>query len=67
MIQAAVIRAINELLEKRGILQNPGEEMGDYVARGLGISARQAEIFLQAVHDGTPLEEAERQARIPAG
>ncbi|MDQ2901587.1 MAG: hypothetical protein M3Y07_17590 [Acidobacteriota bacterium] len=66
MIQAAVIRAINELLEKRGILQNPGEEMGDYVARGLGISAQQTEEFLQAVHDGVPLEEAERKARIPA-
>lgn len=66
MIQAAVIRAINELLEKHGVLQRPGEEMGDYVARGLGISAQRAEVFLQAVHDGVPLEEAERKARIPA-
>ena len=65
MIQATVIRAINELLEKRGIMQNPGEEMGDYVARGLGISAEQADVFLQAVHDGVPLEEAERKAKIP--
>lgn len=65
MIQAAVIRAINELLEKRGIMQKPGEEMGDYVARGLGISAEQAEAFLQAVHDGVPLEEAERKAKLP--
>ncbi len=65
MIQAAVIRAVNELLEKRGTMQNPGEEMGDYVARGLGISAQQAEVFLRAVHDGVPLEEAERKAKIP--
>ena len=64
MISAPVIKGVQELLEGRGVLQTPGEQFGDFVARGLGISARQTEILLGALHDGHDLEVAIRAADI---
>ena len=64
MITANVIRAVQDLLKERGIEQRPNERLGDYVARGLGISDGEAEAFLEAVHDGASIEEAERKAGI---
>jgi hypothetical protein len=64
MIAANVVSAVQELLTERGIEQRSGERLGDYVARGLGISDAQAEAFLQAVHDGATVEEAAAQAGI---
>ena len=64
MITAPVTRAIEELLRGRGIEQKPGELLGDYVARGLGISASQAETFLERLHQGRTLEEAMADAGI---
>jgi len=64
MITANVVQAVQELLKERGIVQEPNERLGDYVARGLGISDAQAEAFLDAVHDGASIEDAERQAGI---
>ena len=64
MITANVVQAVQELLKERGIEQRPGERLGDYVARGLGITDAQAEAFLEAVHDGASIEDAERKAGI---
>jgi hypothetical protein len=64
MISAEVIKGVQELLEGRGVQQRPDEKFGDFVARGLGISARQAEILLDALHDGHDVEDAARAAEI---
>lgn len=64
MITANVIRAVQDLLKERGIEQRPNERLGDYVARGLGVSDAEAEAFLEALHDGASLDEAERKAGI---
>ena len=64
MIAANVVHAVQELLQERGIEQRPGERLGDYVARGLRISDAQADAFLEAVHDGASIDEAETRAGI---
>ena len=45
MISAEVIKGVKELLEAQGVVQKSDERFGDFVARGLGISARQTEIL----------------------
>lgn len=64
MITANVVRAVEELLKERGIEQREGERLGDYVARGLHLSEAEATAFLQHVHDGDTVEEAQRKAGI---
>ena len=64
MISAEVIKGVQELLEDRGVHQRPNENFGDFVARGLGISAHQAEALLEALHDGHTVEESARIAGI---
>jgi hypothetical protein len=64
MITGNFVKAVQELLQERGIEQRSGERLGDYVARGLGISDAQADAFLEAVHDGATVEEAEAQVGI---
>jgi hypothetical protein len=64
MISAEVIKGVQELLEACGIHQRPNENFGDFVARGLGISAHQAEVLLEALHDGHTVEESARIAGI---
>ena len=64
MISAEVIKGVQELLEGRGVQQRAGEKFADFVARGLGISARQTEILLDALHDGQDVEDAARAANI---
>lgn len=64
MITANVIKAVHEVLQERGIEQRPNERLGDYVARGLGVSDAKAEAFLQYVHDGLSGEEAMVKAGI---
>jgi hypothetical protein len=66
MINAPVIKAVQELLQDRGIAQRQNERLGDYVARGLGISAAQAETLLEALHEGCTIEEAQRRAGVEA-
>lgn len=66
MISAEVIKGVQQLLEKRGVEQKPNEKFGDFVARGLGISARQAEALLQSLHNGNSVEKAVRAADIGA-
>ena len=55
---------MQELLEGRGVQQKAGEKFGDVVARELGISARQTEILLEALHDGHDVDDAVRAAEI---
>jgi hypothetical protein len=64
MISAEVIKGVQELLEGRGVQQKAGEKFGDVVARELGISARQTEILLEALHDGHDVDDAVRAAEI---
>jgi len=64
MITANVIKAVHDVLQERGIEQQPNERLGDYVARGLGVSDARAEAFLEYVHDGASAEEAKQKAGI---
>jgi hypothetical protein len=64
MISAEVIKGVKELLEAQGVVQKSDERFGDFVARGLGISARQTEILLDSLHEGHSVEDAMRAADI---
>jgi hypothetical protein len=64
MISAEVIKGVQELLENRGVSPKADERFGDFVSRGLGISARQSEVLLQSLHDGDTVEEAIQAAEI---
>jgi hypothetical protein len=64
MITANVIKAVHDVLRERGIEQRPNERLGDYVARGLGVSDAKAEAFLEYVHDGASADEAKQKAGI---
>lgn len=64
MINAEVIKGVQELLENHGVTQNQGERMGDYVARGLHISSAQAETLLASLHDGAEVDQAVAAAGI---
>ena len=64
MISAEVIKGVHELFEGRGLHQKPGEQFGNFVARGLGISARQTEILLDTLHNGHDVDDAIRAADI---
>jgi len=66
MISAEVIKGVQELLENCGIHQRRDENFGNFIARGLEISAHQAEALLEALHDGRTVEEAVRIAGIDA-
>ena len=65
MIHAETIKAVQQLLQERGIDQRQQERLGDYVARGLDISPAEAERFLEALHDGCSVVEARSIAGIP--
>jgi fructose-1-phosphate kinase PfkB-like protein len=58
MVSAEAIKGVNDLLLERGIEQKPDERIADFVARGLGITAQQADVLLQAMHSGVPVDEA---------
>lgn len=64
MIHAETVKAVQELLKDRGIEQRENETWGDYVARGLGVSAGKAEAFLEALHRGCSIGEAQMVAGI---
>lgn len=66
MISAQVLKGIEELLGQRGVRVRNGENMGDAVARELGISPTQAERLLETLHDGGTVEEAIQRANITA-
>jgi hypothetical protein len=57
MISAEVIKGVQELLVERGVEQKADEKFSDFVARGLGISARQTEILLESLHDGKDVDD----------
>ena len=58
MVSAEAIKGVNDLLRERGIEQKPNERVADYIARGLGITAQQADVLLQAMHSGVSVDEA---------
>lgn len=64
MIEAETVKAVQQLLQRRGIQQHSNEPLGDYVARGLRVSAGKAAAFLDALHNGSTIEEARRTAGI---
>ena len=64
MISAEVIKSVQQLLQERGIEQKTNEKFGDYVARGLGISSRQADLFLQLLNEGKSVDGAIKIAEI---
>lgn len=64
MIEANVIKGVHEILGEHGPQPGPGERLSDYVARALKISGAQAEVFLEALHDGSTPEQAAAKAEI---
>jgi len=58
MVSAEAIKGVNDLLRERGIEQKPDERVADYVARGLSITAQQADVLLQSMHSGVSVDEA---------
>lgn len=58
MVEAITVKAVQELLQEKGIEQLPNEPIGDYLARGLGITDAQAQAFLQAIDEGKTIEQA---------
>jgi hypothetical protein len=64
MINAEVIKGVQQVLGEHSVHQQVDERFGDFVARGLGISARQADIFLESLHDGAIVDEALLMAEI---
>jgi hypothetical protein len=64
MISAEVIKGVQQVLGEHGTHQKTDERFGDFVARGIGISARQADIFLASLHDGGTVEDALLAAEI---
>jgi DNA-directed RNA polymerase specialized sigma24 family protein len=64
VIDANVIRGVHDLLGEHGATPRPAEPFSDFVARALNLSRRQAEVFLQALHDGLTTEEATAKAEI---
>ena len=64
MIHAETVKAVQELLKDRGIEPRQDESWGDYVARGLGVSSAKAQAFLDALHRGCSVGEAQLVAGI---
>ena len=64
MISVEVEAAILHLLHDHGLKQLPDEKLGDFVARGLDITAKQANAFLAALNDGNTIEDAQLIAGI---
>ncbi len=65
MINAEVLKAVQDLLHEQGVEQKQKEHLADYVARGLDLSPAQTEAFLEALHSGKTVEEAQDIAGIP--
>jgi hypothetical protein len=58
MVSAEAIKGVNDLLREHGVEQKPKERVSDYVARGLGITPRQADVLLQSMHSGVSVDQA---------
>jgi hypothetical protein len=67
MIQAPVLKAVQDLLHESGIEKRADERLSDYIARGLDLSGPQAETFIEALHHGKTVEEAQAEAHIVPG
>jgi hypothetical protein len=66
MIHAETVKAVQELLQERGIKPKENERLGDYVARGLDIPEAKAQTFLELLHEGRSVEDARQAAGIAA-
>ena len=64
MITAPVLNAVQQLLQERGYVKETDERLGDYIARGLDLSSSQAETFIEALHEGKTLEQAQTEAGV---
>jgi len=64
VIEANVIKGVHEMLGEHGPQPEPGERLSDYVARAFKISGAQAEVLLEALHDGATPDEAAAKAAI---
>jgi hypothetical protein len=64
MISAPVLNAVQQLLHERGIQKRADERLGDYVARGLNVTASQAQVLIEALHQGKTLDEAQAEAGV---
>jgi len=67
MISAEVEAAVAHLLHEHGLKQLPGENLGDFVARGVDTTSVQANSLLTGLHVGNTIEEAQAMAGIEAG
>lgn len=64
MVNPNVMRAVGEALEAHDVQPQPGEHLADAAARALRISPAEAKIWLDALDEGCPVEEANRRAGI---
>ena len=64
MIQANVIKGIQEVLAGSPVDPEQQETIGQHVARALHVSEHQAEIFLEALDRGATLDDATLEAQI---
>ena len=64
MINPNVMRAVVEALEAHNVQPKPDEHMADAAARALGVSPAQSKVWLDALDEGCPVEEANRRAGI---
>ena len=63
-INPTVLKAIHELLQERGVTQKQNEPLGNYVARGLGISDAQTQRLFEELDNGKTIEEAQAAAGV---
>lgn len=64
MIQANVVKGIQEVLTDAPVDPRQQETIAQHVARALHISEHQAEIFLEALDRGATLDDATAEAQI---
>ena len=66
MIHGETMKAVQELLQERGVEHRPDEPWGDYVARGLHVSDAKAGAFLDALRQLLALRAEERLRVVDA-
>jgi hypothetical protein len=64
MIEANVVRAVGEAFAAHDMEAKPDEKLPQSVARALDISEADAGLWLKALEEGCPVEEANRRIGI---
>jgi len=67
MINSNVLNVVGEVLESHNIRVQTGESLPETVARALHVSEEKAEIWLDALSEGCPVEEANSRAGVVPG